>query len=106
MTAKAVPKGTPMGTPRGATKGTTKDTTKDTTEGTPREDFQPKTDAEAAMHAIQVAEGAETVGDPVPIASVHPLGTGLVDYGMWVGMFSRTAPVEASRPYRRGRIWA
>jgi cyanobactin cluster PatC/TenC/TruC protein len=65
-----------------------------------------KTDSEAARHAIQVAESAATSSAPVPVASVHPLATGLVDYGMWVEMFSRATPVEASQPYRRGRIWA
>jgi len=68
--------------------------------------FRPKTDAEAARHAIDVAASAAASGSPVPVASVHPLATGLVDYGMWVEMFSRAAPVEPSQLYLRGRIWA
>lgn len=99
MTAKAAPKSTSKGTSKRTSKGASK-------EATPPEDFEPKTDSEAAKHAMQVAEGAKTASGPVPVTSVHPLGTGLVDYGMWVEMFSRAGPVEADQPYRRGRIWA
>jgi cyanobactin cluster PatC/TenC/TruC protein len=103
MTGKAAPKSTSKGTSKRTSRGGSKGASK---ESTPPEDFQPKTDSEAAKHAMQVAESAKTGGGPVPVTSVHPLGTGLVDYGMWVEMFSHAGPVEADQPYRRGRIWS
>jgi cyanobactin cluster PatC/TenC/TruC protein len=51
-------------------------------------------------------------GEKAPKVSAPPrrirgtdLSTGLVDYGMWVKMFSEADPTEPVRG-RRGRIWA
>jgi cyanobactin cluster PatC/TenC/TruC protein len=63
-------------------------------------------DLTAAQNAIEVAANLAPSAPPVPVASAHPLDSGLVDYGMWVEMFAHADPPAASGPIRRGRIWA
>jgi len=62
----------------------------------------------AAKQALDVAASTETAaGVPVRVRSMYPLDTGLVDYGLWVEMFSHaSSPPEAPEHLRRGRIWA
>lgn len=65
---------------------------------------------QAARIALDIAAGAgadATVRGSVPVPTAHQLDSGLVDYGMWVEMFTRTAPPPPpDEPFRRGRIWA
>ncbi|HEY9473997.1 MAG TPA: cyanobactin biosynthesis PatC/TenC/TruC family protein [Mycobacteriales bacterium] len=43
----------------------------------------------------------------MPVLGAFQLDTGLVDYGMWIEMFTKAAPpAQPEQPYRRGRIWA
>lgn len=62
----------------------------------------------AARNAVTVAAGTDANSHrPVPVLGAFQLDTGLVDYGMWIEMFTRAAPPpKPEQPYRRGRIWA
>jgi cyanobactin cluster PatC/TenC/TruC protein len=43
----------------------------------------------------------------VPVLGAFQLDTGLVDYGMWIEMFTRAAPPpKPQQPYLSGRIWS
>jgi cyanobactin cluster PatC/TenC/TruC protein len=61
-----------------------------------------------ARNAVTIAAHTKTTSDkPVPIPGAFQLDTGLVDYGMWIEMFTQAAPpTEPHQTYRRGRIWA
>lgn len=68
---------------------------------------EPVSAAAAAIAAIDIAAHLAPAQAPVPVPTQFPLDTGLVDYGMWVEMFSRdTPPAVPPGPFQRGRIWA
>lgn len=62
----------------------------------------------AARNAVTVAARTDATSHrPVPVLGAFQLDTGLVDYGMWIEMFTKAAPpAQPEQPYRRGRIWA
>jgi cyanobactin cluster PatC/TenC/TruC protein len=67
----------------------------------------PPSAAAAAEQASDIVAQVGTAAAPVRVSSVHPLETGLVDYGLWVELFARMPPPPVpSGPFRRGRIWA
>lgn len=71
---------------------------------------QPDWAITAARNAVTVAARAPAAShQPIPVPGAFQLDTGLVDYGMWIEMFTHTnaAPPKAEdQSYQRGRIWS